>query len=323
VRLPAIVALSALLHAAVLLWLSAPRRPAPPVTIEAVPVAVEFAEAVEDAAGAEAAGAGEQATAPQALSPPSAPPPTLVAEARPDLPAPGPPDAMRPSEAVMPVMPPAAEPGSEPVAAAPVPPEAPPPPAPAAPPLAEAEAASEGSTEPPLAESPPETPAAPQVADAVPSPEASAPPPAADLPVAAEVRDLAQAALPLPPPAPPPMPALRLAAGLGPLPALRGTADAPRGISRGPVVRDPGCGGAFTYPEAARRLGAEGSVLLRLAIGADGVVSGAEVVRGSGFPVLDRAAREAALRCRFDAALEAGQPVPGAIPWRVTYRLTP
>jgi TonB family protein len=89
------------------------------------------------------------------------------------------------------------------------------------------------------------------------------------------------------------------------------------------VVRDPGCGGAFTYPEAARRLGAEGTVLLRLSVGPDGAVASAEVVQGSGFPVLDRAARESALRCRFDPALEGGRPVAGAAPWRVTYRISP
>jgi protein TonB len=156
---------------------------------------------------------------------------------------------------------------------------------------------------------PPAAPAGPGPDD-TPSPEA--PDPAA-----------AEPPLPPPPPAPPPMPALRLTAGLAALPAMRGTPAAPPGLSRGPQARDPGCGGAFTYPEAARRLGAEGTVLLRLSVGADGRVASAEVVQGSGFPVLDRAAREAALRCRFDPALEAGRPVPGSAPWRVTYRIAP
>jgi protein TonB len=117
------------------------------------------------------------------------------------------------------------------------------------------------------------------------------------------------------------MPALRLAAGLAALPAMRGPPAAPPGLSRGPVVRDSGCGGAFAYPEAARRLGAQGTVLLRLSVGADGAVASVEVVQGSGFPVLDRAARDGALRCRFDPALEGGRPVAGSVPWRVTFRL--
>ncbi|MDW8399760.1 MAG: energy transducer TonB, partial [Acetobacteraceae bacterium] len=111
---------------------------------------------------------------------------------------------------------------------------------------------------------------------------------------------------------------VRLAAGLGPLPGLPGPAAGP---SRGPIPRDPGCGGAFAYPEAARRSGAQGTVLLRLTVGPDGTVASAEVVESAGHPLLDQAARQAALRCRFDPALEAGRPVAATAPWRVTYRL--
>jgi protein TonB len=127
----------------------------------------------------------------------------------------------------------------------------------------------------------------------------------------------------LPPPPPPAMPTFRLSAGLEALSEQRPRRAGPAGLSRGPVARDTGCGGAFAYPEAARRLGAQGSVLLRIAVGADGVPISAEVVQGSGFPVLDRAARQAALRCRFDPALDGGRPVAGVAPWRVTYRVTP
>lgn len=50
------------------------------------------------------------------------------------------------------------------------------------------------------------------------------------------------------------------------------------------------------YPPAAIRQGWEGRVLLRLTVGIDGRVLAAEVLKGSGFPVLDQAAVSTALR---------------------------
>ncbi len=125
------------------------------------------------------------------------------------------------------------------------------------------------------------------------------------------------------PPPPPATPTFRLSAGLQALPVQQPRRAEPAGLSRGPVARDTGCGGAFAYPEAARRLGAQGSVVLRIAVGADGVPISAEVVQGSGFPVLDRAARQEAPRCRFDPALDGGRPVAGVASLRVTYVFTP
>jgi len=49
---------------------------------------------------------------------------------------------------------------------------------------------------------------------------------------------------------------------------------------------------ARIYPEAARQAGHQGTVELRFRIGADGSVASLEIMRSSGFPVLDRASEE-------------------------------
>lgn len=48
---------------------------------------------------------------------------------------------------------------------------------------------------------------------------------------------------------------------------------------------------ALIYPPSARRQGFEGVSALQFEIGADGRATGIEVVRTSGYPILDRAAR--------------------------------
>lgn len=54
-----------------------------------------------------------------------------------------------------------------------------------------------------------------------------------------------------------------------------------------------------TYPPLARRRGLEGTVLLAVHVGRDGLPIDAEVRQSSGSALLDRAAREAVLRWRF------------------------
>lgn len=63
-----------------------------------------------------------------------------------------------------------------------------------------------------------------------------------------------------------------------------------------------------TYPDAARRAGAEGTVLTEAAVDGQGRVTGVRVLAGS-FPELDRAAVEALERWRFEPARRGGQPV--------------
>src|SRR6185437_5542383 len=49
-----------------------------------------------------------------------------------------------------------------------------------------------------------------------------------------------------------------------------------------------------TYPEAARRRGVEGTVAIRFSVDRSGHVTGVAVLRGSGSPILDPAAEQAA-----------------------------
>ncbi|MCU0944338.1 MAG: energy transducer TonB [Rubritepida sp.] len=60
---------------------------------------------------------------------------------------------------------------------------------------------------------------------------------------------------------------------------------------------------------------------LELAIGTDGRVIAVQVVQSSGSPILDGAARLAALDWRFRPALQDGQPVPAAARTTVQFRL--
>jgi protein TonB len=53
---------------------------------------------------------------------------------------------------------------------------------------------------------------------------------------------------------------------------------------------------AKIYPEAARRQGIQGSVELRFRIAADGSVETLEVLRSSGFPLLDEASQQTVRR---------------------------
>lgn len=75
------------------------------------------------------------------------------------------------------------------------------------------------------------------------------------------------------------------------------------------------------YPTAALEAGREGSVLLRLTVAADGLVSEAEVVEpaGHGF---DAAARAAALGFRFQPATRGGVPTAARILHRYDFRLS-
>lgn len=64
-----------------------------------------------------------------------------------------------------------------------------------------------------------------------------------------------------------------------------------------------------TYPRAARRMGMEGRVVLEVTVGAEGRAQEVTVAESSGHGVLDRAARRAVRRWRFEPARAAGQAV--------------
>jgi protein TonB len=115
-------------------------------------------------------------------------------------------------------------------------------------------------------------------------------------------------------------PAVRL--GAGPEGRDEGTTDIIISDITTPPDRDP------TYknipprypPEAARR-GQQGTVTLRLYIAPDGNVMSAEVAESSGFPLLDRAARDAVAHWRFRPAKLEGHAIPGSLLYRLVFQL--
>lgn len=62
------------------------------------------------------------------------------------------------------------------------------------------------------------------------------------------------------------------------------------------------------YPMASARRHEEGRVVLRVLIGSDGIPQRVEVEESSGFPQLDRAAREAVQKWRFSPGTRNGVP---------------
>jgi len=76
------------------------------------------------------------------------------------------------------------------------------------------------------------------------------------------------------------------------------------------------------YPPIEVRLGAQGTVLLRLVINPQGVVADATVVRSSGFPILDEAARAWVVgRWRYQPAIRGGVAVPATTTVGVEFNL--
>ncbi|HEB53180.1 MAG TPA: energy transducer TonB, partial [bacterium] len=80
------------------------------------------------------------------------------------------------------------------------------------------------------------------------------------------------------------------------------------------------CDGRPTpYPPRERRLGHEGTVVLRIAVTADGSIERVVVLEPSPYPGLDRAAVRAARRWRFEPATEDGVPVASEIDVEVVF----
>ena len=63
------------------------------------------------------------------------------------------------------------------------------------------------------------------------------------------------------------------------------------------------------YPALARRLGEQGQVVLEVLVAEDGSAVEVKIKRSSGSTVLDKAARETALKWRFKPATVGGKPV--------------
>nr|WP_267968688.1 TonB-dependent siderophore myxochelin receptor MxcH [Myxococcus stipitatus] len=77
-----------------------------------------------------------------------------------------------------------------------------------------------------------------------------------------------------------------------------------------------------TYPVEAEQARVEATVRLRLTLDAQGTVTAVDVLEGAGHG-FDEAARDAALRFRFEPALRDGTPVPSRIPYLYEFRLPP
>lgn len=75
------------------------------------------------------------------------------------------------------------------------------------------------------------------------------------------------------------------------------------------------------YPLQARRRDIEGRVVLRVVVTSGGQAQAVTVHKSSGYAMLDRAAKEAVARWRFQPATRAGQPVPGTVDAPVAFRL--
>ncbi|MDH5276490.1 MAG: energy transducer TonB [Gammaproteobacteria bacterium] len=76
------------------------------------------------------------------------------------------------------------------------------------------------------------------------------------------------------------------------------------------------------YPPTSRRLGEEGSVVLQVLVGPDGMVKDGKIQKSSGFPRLDEAALKHALRAwRFTPGTEDGAPVTVWHSVKVTFKI--
>lgn len=102
-----------------------------------------------------------------------------------------------------------------------------------------------------------------------------------------------------PPPAPPPAAPTPM-----PPPAVAG------GANTGPVPIDRP---PPSYPVDALRDREQGTVLLKVMVGADGHPYGIEILRSSGSRSLDRAGRDAVRRWRFRPAMENGRAVSASV----------
>ena len=107
----------------------------------------------------------------------------------------------------------------------------------------------------------------------------------------------------------------------GPAPVAKATSRATDSITRtarpqgGYQVRP-------AYPSAPRRLGIQGTTVLRVHVLADGRIGDVLVERSAGHPDLDQAATEAVRRWRFDPARRGEEPVAMWVLLPVEFRLT-
>jgi len=76
-----------------------------------------------------------------------------------------------------------------------------------------------------------------------------------------------------------------------------------------------------SYPTAAALRGEQGTVVLLVHVRPDGLVSGVEVERSSGYVRLDDSARDAVQNWHFLPSIENGQPIGSVVSVRIAYEL--
>jgi protein TonB len=75
------------------------------------------------------------------------------------------------------------------------------------------------------------------------------------------------------------------------------------------------------FPAALKAQGVEGDVVVRVDIAADGHVTGVAIVRSSGYPAFDEAAKRAATSEQFAPALRDGVAVPFTLSYSYRFRI--
>ena len=175
----------------------------------------------------------------------------------------------------------------------------------------------------------PSRPAAAKSEEAAPQPVAPAPAPVPAPPDVAPAPAAVAATLPaISEPAPAPGPSAPAVSGAtvtlpasAPVVASRPPVTAPDGVTRtarpqgGYQVRP-------TYPSAPRRLGIQGTTMLRVHVLADGRIGDVLVEHSAGHPELDQAATEAVRRWRFEPARRGADAVAMWVLLPVEFRLT-
>ena len=76
-----------------------------------------------------------------------------------------------------------------------------------------------------------------------------------------------------------------------------------------------------SYPPDAALRGEQGTVVLLIHVSPDGLVSGVDVLRSSGFSELDRAAEDAVETWHFLPSVKDGRAVPDDIPMRIVFAM--
>jgi len=177
------------------------------------------------------------------------------------------------------------------------------------------------------AETPPPEPPPEPVQQATPPAPEPKPTRQADLP--------AELAEPNPPPPPPPapperhatpprpqLPPPRLPSGASAEGREQGLTDIILGDNTVPPGEDPTAQNIPPrYPPEAVRRGQQGSVQLIVVVGTDGRALTVDVAVSSGYPLLDRAAREAVAKWRFRPGSQDGLAMPATLPVTLQFTL--